>query len=177
MSGMRRFLERLLEIACLLLMVGLAVLVVMAVIFRTAGSSLTWYDEVAAIMLAWLTYYGGALAALRRAHLGFPGLYVASPPVLRVPMLIIGEVLFIGFFMILAWYGYQVIVLLYGDTLTSLPWVSVSFTQSIIPIGCALITLCQLSTLPERWREARFGLALHDDEHQALEAVVKDTKS
>lgn len=174
---MRRFLERLLEIACLILMVGLAVLVVTAVIFRTAGSSLTWYDEVAAIMLAWLTYYGGALAALRRAHLGFPGLYAASPPVLRVPMLIIGEVLFIGFFTILAWYGYQVIILLYGDTLTSLPWVSVSFTQSIIPIGCALITLCQLSTLPERWREARFGLALHDDEHQALEAAVKDTKS
>jgi TRAP-type C4-dicarboxylate transport system permease small subunit len=155
-------------------MVGLAVLVVMAVIFRTAGASLTWYDEVAAIMLAWLTYYGAALAALRRAHLGFPGLYAASPPGIRLPMLIIGEALFIGFFLVLAWYGWQVIVLLYGDTLTSLPWVYVSFTQSVIPIGCALIVLCQLSSLPERFREARFGLALHDDEHQAIEAAVKD---
>ena len=155
-------------------MIGLAVLVVMAVIYRTAGSSLTWYDEVAAIMLAWLTYYGAALAAMRRAHLGFPGLYAASRPALRVPMLIIGEVLFIGFFVMLAWYGYQVIVLLYGDTLTSLPWVSVSFTQSIIPIGCALITLGQLLTLPERFREARLGLAPHDEEHQALEAALED---
>lgn len=171
---MRRVLERLLEFICVVLMIGLAVLVVMAVIYRTAGSSLTWYDEVAAIMLAWLTYYGAALAAMRRAHLGFPGLYAASPPALRVPMLVIGEVLFIGFFVILAWYGYRVIVLLYGDTLTSLPWVSVSFTQSIIPIGCALITLCQLSTLPERFREARLGLALHDEEHQAIEAAVED---
>jgi len=177
LSGLRAWLERLLEIICIVLMIGLAVLVVMAVIFRTAGSSLTWYDEVAAIMLAWLTYYGAALAAMRRAHLGFPGLYAASSPRLRVPMLIIGEVLFIGFFVILAWYGYQVIVLLYGDTLTSLPWVSVSFTQSIIPIGCALITLCQLSTLPERWREATLGLALHDEEHQALEEALKDVKT
>ncbi|MGI9510890.1 MAG: TRAP transporter small permease [Geminicoccaceae bacterium] len=177
MNGLRTALQRLLEIICIALMIGLAVLVVLAVVYRTAGSSLTWYDEVAAIMLAWLTYYGAALAALRRAHLGFPGLYAASPPSLRVPMLIVGDVLFIGFFLILAWYGYQVIVLLYGDTLTSLPWVSVSFTQSIIPIGCALITLCQLVTLPGRWREARLGLALHDDEHQALEAAVDEAET
>lgn len=176
MTGVRKNLERLLEIICLILMVGLAVLVVAAVIFRTAGSSLTWYDEVAAIMLAWLTYYGAALAALRRAHLGFPGLFIASPAALRVPMLIVGEVLFIGFFVILAWYGWQVIVLLAGDTLTSLPWVSVSFTQSIIPIGCALIVLCQLATWPDRWREARLGLALKDDEHQAIEAATRDDR-
>lgn len=156
-------------------MVGLAVIVVLAVIYRTAGSSLTWYDEIAAIMLAWLTYYGGALAALRRAHLGFPGLYAASPPALRVPMLIIGEVLFIGFFTILAWYGWQVIVLLYGDTLVSIPWILVSFTQSIIPIGCALIALCQLTTLPDRFREAKLGLAIHDQEHDEIEAAVRDT--
>ena len=102
MNGLRNALERLLEIVCVVLMIGLAVLVVLAVVYRTAGSSLTWYDEVAAIMLAWLTYYGAALAALRRAHLGFPGLYAASPPALRVPMLIVGDVLFLGFFVILA---------------------------------------------------------------------------
>jgi len=175
-NDLRALLERLLEVICIALMVGLAVIVVVAVIFRTAGSSLTWYDEIAAIMLAWLTYYGAALAALRRAHLGFPGLYAASPPALRVPMLIIGDLLFIGFFVTLAWYGWQVIVLLYGDTLVSVPWVLVSFTQSIIPIGCGLITLCQLITLPERFREARFGLALHDEEHEAIEAAVRDTE-
>ncbi|MGI9420632.1 MAG: TRAP transporter small permease [Geminicoccaceae bacterium] len=177
MKGVRTVLERLLEIICIVLMVGLAVIVVLAVIYRTAGASLTWYDEVAAIMLAWLTYYGAALAALRRAHLGFPGLYAASPPALRVPMLIVGEVLFIGFFVILAWYGWQVIVLLYGDTLVSVPWILVSFTQSIIPIGCALIALCQLVTLPERFREARLGLAIHDLEHDEIEAAVRDTEA
>ncbi|MGI9451325.1 MAG: TRAP transporter small permease [Geminicoccaceae bacterium] len=177
MTKLRDALERLLEIVCVVLMIGLAVIVVVAVVFRTAGSSLTWYDEVAAIMLAWLTYYGAALAALRRAHLGFPGLYAASPPALRVPMLIIGDLLFVGFFLILAWYGWQVIVLLYGDTLVSVPWILVSFTQSVIPIGCGLITLCQLVTLPGRFREARLGLAIHDEEHDAIEAAVRDTES
>ena len=175
LSTLRRLLERFLEIVCILLMIGLAVIVVVAVVYRTAGSSLTWYDEIAAIMLAWLTYYGAALAALRRAHLGFPGIYAASPPPFRVPMLIIGDVLFIGFFIILAWYGWQVVVLLYGDTLVSVPWILVSFTQSVIPVGCGLITLCQLITLPERFREAQLGLAIHDEEREAIEAAVRDT--
>ncbi len=151
---LRRVVERLLEAVSIALMIGLAVVVVLAVIFRKAGASLVWYDEVAAIMLAWLTYYGAALAALRRAHLGFPGFYASRSPAWRVPMLIVSETLVIGFFLVLAWYGLDVILILSGDTLTSLPWVSVSFTQSVIPIGGALIALAEILTLPERWRAA-----------------------
>jgi TRAP-type C4-dicarboxylate transport system permease small subunit len=164
---LRQILERLLEGVCITLMIGLAVVVVLAVVFRKAGSSLVWYDEVAAIMLAWLTYYGAALAALRRAHLGFPGLVDASPPAWRVPMLIVSETLVIGFFVMLAWYGWEVIVILAGDTLTSLPWIPISFTQSVIPVGALLIALAELLTLPERWREACQGVHVRDHEESA----------
>ena len=164
---LRRLLEGLLEAVCTVLMIGLAVVVVAAVIYRKAGASLVWYDEVAAIMLAWLTYYGAALAALRRAHLGFPGLVNASPPGFRIPALIIAETLIIGFFLVLAWYGWQVIVILAGDSLASLPWVPVSFTQSVIPIGGLLIALAEVLTIPERWREARRGVQAHEHEESA----------
>jgi len=154
-NRLRAVLGRLLEGICVTLMIALAVVVVMAVIFRKAGASLVWYDEVAAIMLAWLTYYGAALAALRRAHLGFPGVFDASRPAVRMVMLVVSETLVIGFFVVIAWYGWDVIVILAGDRLTSLPWVPVSFTQSVIPIGAALIALTELTTIPERWREIR----------------------
>ena len=167
LSAVRRGLERVLEWVCIILMISLAVSVVLAVVYRKLGDSLVWYDEVAAINLAWLTYYGAALAALRRAHLGFPGLIAASPPAFRIPALIVSEILVVGFFLILAWYGWQVIQILVGDTLTSLPWVPVWFTQSVIPIGAVLIALAQLLTLPERWREARLGLAPHEHEESA----------
>jgi TRAP-type C4-dicarboxylate transport system permease small subunit len=165
---LRSLLERMLEAVCTVLMIALAVVVVAAVVYRKAGASLVWYDEVAAIMLAWLTYYGAALAALRRAHLGFPALIEASPPALRLPALIAAETLVIGFFLLLAWYGWQVIVILAGDRLTSLPWVPVAFTQSVIPIGSVLIALAELLTLPERWREARLGELLHEHEDGAV---------
>lgn len=165
-GSVRKILERLLEGITMTLMIGLAVVVVLAVIFRKAGSSFVWYDEVAAIMLAWLTYYGAALAALRRAHLGFPGLYQAAPPAARIVMLIVGETLVIGFFLVLAWYGWDVILILMGDTLTSLPWVPITFTQSVIPIGGFLIALAEILTLPERWHEARTGAPVVDHEFE-----------
>jgi TRAP-type C4-dicarboxylate transport system permease small subunit len=157
LRALRTGLERLLEAVCVALMVGLAVVVVVAVTYRKAGHSLVWYDEIAAIMLAWLTYYGAALAALRRAHLGFPGLVNASPPALRIPALIVVEALVIGFFLVVAWYGWEVITILWGDRLTSLPWVPVWLTQSVIPIGALLIAIAEATTIPERWREARAG--------------------
>ena len=162
--GLRRVLERLLEAVCMILMIGLAVVVMLAVAFRYGGASLVWYDEVAAIMLVWLTYYGAALAALRRAHLGFPGIISNLPSGLRLAALILSEALVIGFFLLVAWYGWEVIVILAGDRLTSLPWVPVWFTQSVIPIGSVLIALAEALTVPERWREAKTGVAAQEHE-------------
>jgi TRAP-type C4-dicarboxylate transport system permease small subunit len=166
--GLRRVLERLLEGVCLLLMVGLAVVVMLAVAFRYGGASLVWYDEVAAIMLVWLTYYGAALAALRRAHLGFPGVISSTQPAVRIVALILSEAIVIGFFLVIAWYGWQVIVILASDRLTSLPWVPVWFTQSVIPVGSVLIALAEALTMPERWHEARTGARAQEHEESPL---------
>ena len=77
MAGLGRAYGRMLEAVVIFLMVALTAVVVFAVISRKAGASLSWYDEVASIQLAWLTYYGAALAAYKRAHIGFPGLLEA----------------------------------------------------------------------------------------------------
>jgi TRAP-type C4-dicarboxylate transport system permease small subunit len=164
---LRRLLESLLELVCTALMGGLAVVVLLAVAYRYTGASLVWYDEVAAIMLVWLTYYGAALAALRRAHLGFPGIVSRMARAWRVPLLILSEAIVIGFFLVLAWYGWEVIVILAGDRLTSLPWVPVWLTQSVIPVGSVLIALAEALTIPERWREAQAGIAAQEHEESA----------
>ena len=72
--------ERLLEAIVLLLMASLTLLIVAGAAFRYLGDALSWYDELASIGLVWLTYYGSALAALRGAHIGVPGLVNAMPP-------------------------------------------------------------------------------------------------
>ena len=159
MTGSRfaRAFEAALTVICIALMVALAVLVVIAVLVRKFDWPFGWYDEIAAIMLAWLTYYGAALAALRRAHLGFPNLVEALPPSARLAVLVVSEALVFGFFILLAWFGWRVIVLLAGDTLTSLPWMPIAVTQSVIPIGAVLFCAAEATTLSDRWREARAG--------------------
>ena len=68
----RRHYGLLLEWVVMALMTVLAVEVTLGVVFRVIGQSLVWYDEVASILLAWLTFYGSALASVKRAHIGCP---------------------------------------------------------------------------------------------------------
>ena len=150
----RALFERLLESITVLLMISLAVVVVVGVIYRWAGEALSWYDEIASVQLAWLTYFGASLAALKRAHIGVPNAIASMPRRLRMPLVILAESIIIGFFLMLAWYGYVVLVILEGDALISLPWIGTRFTQSVIPIGAILFVIAEILNLPQIWREA-----------------------
>jgi TRAP-type C4-dicarboxylate transport system permease small subunit len=153
-AGLRGAFERVMEWIVIALMVILFLEVTIGVVFRAAGHSLVWYDEVASILLAWLTYYASALAALKRAHIGFPGFVRGLMPKFRVPMVLIAEVLTIGFFVLLTWVGWSVLDVLATDNLVSLPEISVKYTQSVIPIGGALFVLAELLVLPKVLAEA-----------------------
>ena len=150
----RALFERLLETITVFLIISLAVVVVLGVIYRWSGASLSWYDEIASVQLAWLPYYGASHAALTPAHIGVPGLIAVVPPRFRVPLVLLAEAVVIGFFLILAWYGYIVLVVLEGDTLISLPWISTQVTQSVIPIGAVLFIIAELLNMPQIMREA-----------------------
>lgn len=155
----RAVFERSLEAILIFLMIALTAVVVVAVVYRKLGASLAWYDEVASIMLAWMTYYGAALAALRRGHIGFDGLVLAMPVRWRMVFVAFAELCVFAFFGLLAWTGWIVLQVLEGDTLVSLPEVSVQLTQSVIPIGAVLFILAEAISLPSYWRRMRAGIS------------------
>ncbi len=165
-----RSLEWLLEWITIFLMISLSLVVIVAVCFRLAGESLSWYDEVAAIQLSWVTYYGAALAALKRNHIGFDSVLLALPMPARMVAVVIAEVTIIGFFAIMTWAGMEVLNVLEGSYLISLTWVPIQFTQSVIPIGGALFILCELLSLPHYWRMTAAGTSL---EHAEIEEEVE----
>src|SRR6266566_4615481 len=123
-----------LDAIVVVLMAAIAIEVTIGVVYRAIGQSLSWYDEVAVILLAWLTFYGSALAALKRAHIGFPGLVNSLSPRWRLPLTIGAKALVVAFLALLGWIGYSVLDVLATDYLISLPEVSVAWTQSVIPI-------------------------------------------
>lgn len=155
LAVIRRRYERLLEWIVIALMVTLAVEVTAGVAFRYFGYALVWYDEVASILLAWVTYYGAGLTAIKRAHIGVPEIVRILPPAVRLPIAILAEICVLGFLILLAWTGYAVLEILGSDTLVSLPDVSIGFTQSVIPISAALFIVAEALVIPEVLREAR----------------------
>lgn len=167
MKNLQRALDSILSWTLIILMVVLTVVVVVAVIYRKLDASLSWYDEVASILLSWVTYYGAALAALKRKHIGFDSLLFAIPMPLRMWAAAVSELLVIGFFVLLAWAGWEVLKVLEGDTLVSLTWVPVQLTQSVIPIGAFLFVVCELVSLPAYWHAVANA---HSMAHEEIDA-------
>jgi TRAP-type C4-dicarboxylate transport system permease small subunit len=155
LRSFRRGYERFLEWICIVLMATLAAEVTAGVIFRYSGHSLVWYDEVATILLAWVTFYGSALAVLKHAHMGVPEIVRMLPPGARVGAAVVAQLFTLAFFVLLAWIGYSILEVLGPDRLVSLPEVSVAYAHSVIPISAVLIVIAQVLVFPEVLREAR----------------------
>ena len=155
LESFRAGFERLLEAIVVVLVTALTVLVIAGFCFRYAGYSLAWYDETASVGLVWLTYYGSALAALRGAHIGVPGFVNAMPRAAAGCGHNIAEACVFVFFAMLAWTGFQVLVVLAGDGMVSLPWVPLQITDSVIPIGAVLFLIAEALRLPAVMRDAR----------------------
>jgi TRAP-type C4-dicarboxylate transport system permease small subunit len=154
LDSIHRRYEQTLEWVVIALMAALAVEVTAGVVFRSVGHSLVWYDEVASILLAWLTFYGSALAAVKRAHIGCPEIVAMLPPLPRRLARVLVEVAVIGFFLLVGWTGYTVLGVLDTDHLVSLPAISVAWVQSVVPISAALIIAAELLNLPRALADA-----------------------
>lgn len=155
LQSFRRGYERFLEWICIVLMAALAAEVVAGVVFRYSGHSLVWYDEVATILLAWVTFYGAALAVLKHAHMGVPEVVRMLPRGPRVAAAVFAQLCTLAFFVLLAWVGYSILEILADDRLVSLPEVSVAYANSVIPISAVLFVVGQLLVFPDVLREAR----------------------
>lgn len=154
-GALDRFRQRyglVLEWVVMFLMVALAVEVTLGIVFRTLGQSLVWYDEVASVLLAWLTFYGSALASVKRGHIGCPEVVDQLPPQARRWVNIFSQVLVLAFFALLGWVGLSILPILATDALVSLPWVPMSFVQSVIPVSAALIILAESLNLVDLLR-------------------------
>lgn len=157
-----------LEWVVMVLMVVLAVEVTAGVVFRALGASLVWYDEVASVLLAWLTFYGSALASVKRAHIGCPEVVDQLPAGWRRALSIASQLLVIAFFALLGWVGLAILPLIAGDSLVSLPEVSMAVVQSVVPISAALIVVAEVTHLVDLFRDrpqAVSGAALADGLH------------
>ena len=156
-SRIARFLAgygRVLEWVVIALMAALALEVTLGVGFRALGRALAWYDEVASVLLAWLTFYGSALASVKRAHIGCPEVVAQLPWRARRAMAIVAQLLVIAFFALLGGVGAWILPVLATDSLVSLPMIPMSVVQSVIPVTAVLILVAEIAHLVDLLKSA-----------------------
>ncbi|MDB4023046.1 TRAP transporter small permease [Pelagibacteraceae bacterium] len=156
-SNFKNSYDTFLQYIMFVMMIAMAVTVVVGVIFRWSGHALVWYDEVASVQLAWLTYYGSAYAALKGAHIGVPNIIKSFPLGLRKILWVVSKIIIYGFFILLAYYGFKVLTLIRGETLVTLEWVPQILVQSVIPIGSLLFMLSETLRLREDYEDVMSG--------------------
>jgi len=134
-------------------MISLSITVLLGVCFRWAGHSLVWYDEIAGIQLAWITYFGSAYASLKGLHIGMPTLIKVFPKDIRKILFVLSKIIIFLFFLVLTYYGTKVIIVLRGDTLVTLDWIPQSFVQSVIPVSSLLIIISEFLFYKEAYEQ------------------------
>jgi len=157
-SIVSRALDMVLQVVTLSLIVALTCVILAGVAFRYSGQSLIWYDEVAVVLLAWITFLGAALATLRNAHLGFNGLLFGLPTGGRLVLFWTGETIFIAIFAIVTWSGWLILGIFGNEMMTTVRFVPRWFVQGILPVSAALMVLGRLLTIPARLRDVYAGL-------------------
>jgi TRAP-type C4-dicarboxylate transport system permease small subunit len=130
------------------LLAAMAALVCIAVFFRyVLNSSLTWYDEFASYLLVWLTFYGCVVVDYRRRHIGFELVVDKLRPGARKVVDLVAELAVLGFQWVLFYYGWILTERMGDETAISLPWVKVTWINSVLPVSGALLVLISVARL------------------------------
>ena len=157
LENFKKSYDKTLEFILFLMMIALATVVIMGVSFRWSGHALTWYDEVASMQLAWLTYYGSAYAALKGGHISVPSILKSFPLYIRKPLFFVSKLLVYGFFILLTYYGFKVLVLVQGETLTTLEWFPQPLAQSVIPVASILFIISETLNFKDGYQQMMEG--------------------
>jgi TRAP-type transport system small permease protein len=153
MQPIARWLRLALEAFSGLLLSLLTLLVTIAATIRFFGAGLAWYDEVAPILLTWVTYFGAALVALHRGHLGFDNIVRQLSAGWRRLAFTVSEGLTITFFLSLAWGGVRLMHVISDERLMTVDWFPSTVAQSVIPIASVIFVIAELVSLPMAWKK------------------------
>ena len=156
--------DKALEFVLFVMMVAMAAVVILGVSFRWAGHALTWYDEVASMQLAWLTYYGSAYAALKGGHISVPSILKSFPLHIRKPLFFLSKSFVYSFFVLLTYSGFKVMFIVQGETLTTLDWFPQPLAQSVIPVASILFILSETLNFKDSYQQMMEGKIVGGEE-------------
>ncbi len=119
----------------------IVVLTIAQVIFRFVfDSPLVWSEELARLLLVWVTFLGGAVVCWDGAHLSVDALFVKLPRPLRRYVRIFNGAVAIVFLVVLTYFSIEMVIIEHITTLGSMD-IPASFVRVPATIGGALMII------------------------------------
>ena len=140
---MRKIVLRIFEILLIVLVAGLTLMVLWGVFTRYClGKQAAFTDELARVLLVWISMIGAALAFGQKAHLGVD--YVASklhPEARKTLSVIVQLVILAVALIVFVIGGWALSMGQMGQPLPTVPWLTRGMVYISIPIGGVLMIL------------------------------------
>ena len=103
-----------------------------------AGSSLIWSEELARYLMVWLTFLGGPVALRRGEHIGVTIFRDWAPRVLRLILMLAGQIVILILLGVVVFYGYHITVRNLGQPSPAMR-IPIGWVTAAIPVGSALM--------------------------------------
>lgn len=150
MARLVRAIDRGLRVAAALCLVCLTALVLLQVALRYGvGSVPAFTEEVARYAMAWMTLLIVAVAAREGSHIRIdtvPMALAARAPRLRRALDAVLDVIALGVFLVLVWYGVDMVRFAAAQTSEGLR-IPLSYPYAVVPVAFALAALFALARL------------------------------
>ncbi|MBA4392537.1 MAG: hypothetical protein C0407_03190 [Desulfobacca sp.] len=126
----------------MLFVIGAAICLILfgQVIFRYAGFSLGWSEEVSRYLLVSITFLGGSVAYRRTSFIGLKGFGHRLGPVIQRAIVVGLQGLTLACFLLFAWFGAVYTLKTWNQSWSSLP-LPMSLPFAVIPIGSVIFII------------------------------------
>lgn len=132
----------------LLMLIGAAICVILfaQVVFRYAGDSLGWSEEVSRHLLVAITFLGGSVAYKRASFIGLQGLGNRFGPAFQRGVVVLLQGLTLACFGLIAWFGTGYTLKAAEHTSASLQ-IPMSIPYAVIPISALIFIVHVLADM------------------------------
>jgi TRAP-type C4-dicarboxylate transport system permease small subunit len=145
---MRSLLDRMVDGVLALILGAMTVLVFASVVLRyVLNSPVTWSEELASLLFAWITFVGAFVGFRSRSHIAIDTLVVFLPPRVRRDMNRCVEVVVLAILGLFVWQGVRLCLTTWGLEFPALE-ISRGYLYLSLPVGASLMIIA----LVGQWR-------------------------
>lgn len=132
----------------LLMVIGAAICAILfaQVVFRYAGDSLGWSEEVSRHLLVAITFLGGTVAYKRASFIGLQGIGHRLGPAFQRSVVLALQLLTLACFALIAWFGAAYTIKAAEHTSASLQ-IPMSIPYAVIPISALVFIVHVLADM------------------------------